>query len=134
MQYEFPSSRHSHVGYPYRVWIYSIITACLLEVPFGIADAGEFVIIFFLMSMPLVLPALVIYMLFFWRLINSRLSGMQIKILLGLIGIVLLYGESLLIEWIFLHDVFVPAVVDSSFLSFSAIFLGFSIALSLKKR
>jgi len=123
------------------VWIYSILTACVLEIPFGIADAREFIgglfilnwIILFLFFMPLVLPALVIYILFFWLLVNSRLSSLQIKILLGLIGIILLYGESFLIGWIFLHDLLFPSIVDSGFLSFSAIFLVFSMVLSLKK-
>src|SRR5258708_36768924 len=90
--YEYPSLHHRLAGYPYRVWIFSLIITPLLEglvylvlnktaLPFS-----AWYIIWYLLTLPLLIaysfPSMVIYMLLFWNLIKSKLDPLWIKIIL----------------------------------------------------
>lgn len=143
MYYEYPSVRHKLVRYPYQVWMFSILIAPLPDILImpasdnfdflpDVSFAGYFITVF-LITLVLI-PAMIIYMLLFWRLSNSNLENFRLKILLAFIGIGSLYAELMLIQSIFFHNSILSFAKDSHFILFSFTFLFQSMVLSLKEK
>jgi hypothetical protein len=133
-KHEFPSAQHKLVGYPYRVWLFSILSAPLLYTGWlihksddGIAGFG-FIIFFplFFLFFSLLVPAFIIYLLVFWKFAGSSLSDIQKKVLLLLVGATALFMETML------YDIMGLFSFKSSFIFFTIPFGIFSIIFSFK--
>jgi uncharacterized integral membrane protein len=140
-QYEYPAVKHKTLGYPYRVWIFSILLTPLVITFYSMSKndngfLGYFFTYFAWLSIFLMLsvPAGVIYIAMFWRVAGSKLPDIQVKMLLALTGIVAICIETIIILLIFSKITSLPALIDIHFISFSGTFIISSLLFSLKEK
>ena len=137
-RYEYPGAGHKTVGYPYRVWICTILLTPLLITFNSPTDPflGYLFNYFVWLSILLLLsiPAGVIYILMFWRLAGSKLTNIQTKILLAITGIAALYIETIFAQLIFSKVILLSTLIDIHFIIFSITFLISSLFFSLKEK
>jgi hypothetical protein len=138
-KYEYPSSQHETIGYPYRVWIFSfllapVIIALLSEInrnnysPITVSTVLGYIqlsVLFFVLT----IPAAILYLFIFYQLIISTLPPIQIKILSALTAIGSIYSESL----IFQHSLF-GDIIQMTFIYLAVIIFSLSLTFRLKEK
>jgi hypothetical protein len=140
-RYEFSSSSHRLIGYPYRVWIFSIFISPFLIVLWSIISSDDalsfgysfFYFVWLALSLIFLFPAGLIYMLIFWTLINSGLSKLLKKIILAFSGIGALFLVTVGISLVFDGQFDPSSFLKTCFFLFAATFFILSLLFPLKE-
>src|SRR5262245_37228803 len=134
--YEYPSTSHHATGYPYRVWIFTILlTPLIYECRDIILGEGNFIADWLIraylytigfIALYTALP-MVIYIVVFWVLIDSRLSPILIKLLLISTAIIGVLPNTMIVCFFFggkLSDVITsdPAIIFCSTITILSLF------------
>lgn len=143
-QHEYPSIQHRLIGYPYRVWIFSIIITPLISILLeSIEGKDQFkftvlTITWYFLMLAIVTamsaPSMAIYMLAFWKLINSGLPAIFIKLILFVIALTCIWLTSFLLSGEFLLNIFSLNRSYTDLAIYSALIFIFSFSLSIKEK
>jgi hypothetical protein len=143
-KYEHLSIHQRLLGYPFRVWIFSIITTPLFsglwnvlinKTPFEFSFLQLAIsFLMYLVAVAVLLgtvaPALFIYMLLFWKISAIQMPVIQKKLLLFAAGSVFVFLTTLLLSAVSLLNILsVNGNID--LVIFSTIFLVLSLVLKL---
>lgn len=143
-QYEYPSIHHRLIGYPYRVWILSILALPILDgliyliLEKGHLELNIWSIVWYLFLLPVLTafsaPSMIVYMLVFWRMTALKIPALLIKLLLSIVAIGGIWLTAYLVKGIFLLDLFNLNSSIIYLIIFSSIIFIFSAAFNLKEK
>ena len=144
-QYEYPSIHHRLIGYPYRVWIFSVILTPLLISLWSIFDNARSnifeilvgSIIEVLIAIPIFIalsfPTIMVYMLVFIGLINTRFSVVWIKVLLSMTALSGISLTAWLLTGSFLPNITTGISFDNCLIVYLSVIFILSCTFNLKE-